>query len=326
LQWGRLTTAVLAGVAAACTQTLDAGRNGPRLPVDAQNPIIIYQDDWSADWMGEYAVLFAAHGGPRIAGVIVNATPFWRDVTVNSNGWRDFLAAAEASGLQDLPSVTSSNGGPLTRPPDGRIEMTAQNRSAGAELIVNLSRQLATPSRPVAVVSATRLTDLADAYLIDQTVVDRVVVVAALGSYVSPNGIMDGPNGDMDAWSDWIVAQKYRYVQVSGWYDQRGDVTDQQLAELPQNPLGTFMRRKQPDVLPDLTASDQIALLAMALPNFVVGLQRSVADTSAAFTTEHGPPLVPSETGNVWVVTQVDGALAAPRLWAMLKDPTTFAP
>lgn len=245
---------------------------------------------------------------------------------MNANGWRDFIAAASASGLENLPEVTASDGSPLTRPPDGRIEMTTPNNSAGAQRIVELSRTLSTPLRPLVVVSATSLTDLADAYLIDSTVVDRVVVVAALGSYEPPNGIMDGPNGDMDTWADWIVAQKYRYVQVSGWYDQTGDVPDDKLADLPQNALGTFMRRKQPNVLPDLTASDQSALLAIALPNFVVGLQRSAADTSVAFNTDAGPPLVPDPTGNVWVVTQVDGALAAPRLWQMLADPTTFGP
>jgi len=328
LRWRRLglTTAVLASLVTACTQNLDAGHNRPRLPVDGKNPIIIDQDDWSADWLGEYAVLLAAHGGPPLAGVIVNATPYWPNVTINANGWRDFFDAAQSSGLENIPDVTPSPGSPLTRPPDGRIEMTTPNRSAGAQLIVELSRTLSTPSRPVVVLSATSLTDLADAYLIDSTVVDRVVVIAALGSYEKPRGIMDGPNGDMDTWADWIVTQKYRYVQVSGWYDQTGDVTEEQLADLPQNPLGMFMRRKQPDVLPNLTASDQIALLSMALPNFVVGLQRSVADTSVAFNTDAGPPLIPDPTGNVWVVTQVDGTLAGPRLWAMLRDPSTFGP
>jgi hypothetical protein len=37
--------------------------------------------------------------------------------------------------------------------------------------------------------AATSLTDIADAYRVDPTVVDRVVVVAALGTYAAPNGI-----------------------------------------------------------------------------------------------------------------------------------------
>ena len=73
------------------------------------------------------------------------------------------------------------------------------------------------------------LTDVADAYLVDHSVVDRVVVVAALGELAGPNGIMSGPNGDLDAWAGWIVAQQYRYVQVSAYYDQTGDVLDADL-------------------------------------------------------------------------------------------------
>ena len=34
------------------------------VPVDQTNPVILYQDDWSGDWLGEYAVLLAKSGGP----------------------------------------------------------------------------------------------------------------------------------------------------------------------------------------------------------------------------------------------------------------------
>ena len=37
------------------------------------------------------------------------------------------------------------------------------------------------PWRPLVVVTGSRLTDVADAYLMDPTVADRVVVVSALG-------------------------------------------------------------------------------------------------------------------------------------------------
>jgi hypothetical protein len=315
----------LAQLAGGCTQTLDAGHN-VGLPVDGRNPILLYQDDWSADWLPEYAALLAKTEGLRLGGIIVNATPFWGDVTANANGWRDFVDAARASGLQNLPVVTASTGRPLARPTDGQIDSTLANDSEGARVIVEVSRQLSTLERPLVVVSATSLTDIADAYLIDHSVVDRVVVVAALGSYVAPNGIMDGPNGDMDAWADWIVAQRFRYVQVSGYYDQSGDVTAAQLDDLPRNPFGDFMRRKHPNLILVDTASDQIALLSVALPRFATAIRRCAPDTSAAFDPEQGPPLVPDASGNAWVVTSVDGALAASRLWAMLRDPRTFAP
>jgi len=316
----------LALLLASCSGTLDAGHNQPhgKLPVDERNPVILYQDDWSGDWMGEYAVMLANTGGPPLAGIIVNTTPWWRDLNSNASGWNDLVVAARASGLENIPDVTASAGGPLTRPANGQIDSTMPTHSAGAKLIIDVSRQLSTPARPVVVASATSLTELANAYLLDHSVVDRVVVVAALGSVAPPNGIMDGPNGDMDPWADWIVVHRFRYVHVGTWYDQTKDVTAGQLPDLPHNPLGDRIADKLPNIIPDLTASDQVALLAVALPTFVTEVQRASPDTSAGFDSTQGPTLVPDAAGSSWVVTQVSAQLAAPRLWWMLRDPETF--
>src|SRR4029079_485242 len=106
-------------------------------------------------------------------------------------------------------------------PPRCVVGPPPPTESPGARLLVALSRQLSLPWRPVVVLATAPLTNLADAYLLDHSVVDRVVVVAALGSFAAPNGVMNGPNGDLDPWANWIVAQKFRYVQVSAYYDQR---------------------------------------------------------------------------------------------------------
>ena len=313
---------------AACTETLDAGFDRPRgpLPVDQTNPIILYEDDWSGDWLGEYAVLLANSGGPPLAGIVVNASKIWGDLSVNVSGWNDLVKAARASGLQNIPGVTSSDGAPLTMPTDGQIDSTAPNNSRGAQLIRDLSRQLSQPNLPVVVVSATSLTDLADAYLIDHTVVDRVVVVAALGGYSAPNASMNAPNGDMDPWADWIVSQRFRYIQVCTYYEQTQDVTTADLPSLPPNALGDRIATKQPNIIPVPQAADQVSLLAMGLPGFSVSAQRVSPDTSGGFDSTQGPPLLPDPDGNDWIVTQIAAPLAQSRLWQMLLDPKTFGP
>jgi hypothetical protein len=310
-----------------CGGTLDAGTDRPHglLPVDERNPVIISQDDWSADWMGEYAVLLANSGGPPIAGVIVNATKYWGDVTANANGWKDLFTHAQDSGLKNIPEVTPSPGNPLTRPADGQIDHTTGNGSPGAHKIVEISRQLATPTRPVVIASATALTDVADAYLLDHSVVDRVVVVAALGQYQSPKWVMAGPNGDMDPWADWIVVQKFRYVEAA-WYDQTGDVKTSDLPSLPANPFGTWISNKQSKIITVLTASDQVALLAAGLPQFTTAVQRASPDLSGGFDSTQGPPLIPDDNGNVYLVTEIAAPLASARLWDMLLGHHTFGP
>jgi hypothetical protein len=320
----RVPHAIVAGALAlvltpaACGGTLDAGSD--LLPVDSRNPVIIDGDGWSDNWMGEYTALLANNGGPPVVGIIANSTRYWPNAAANATGWMNLVTAARDSGLHNLPDVTMSAGAPMARPANGQVDSTRPNGSAGARLIVDLSRQLSLPRRPVVVLGVAPLTNLADAYLLDPTVVDRVVVVAALGSYAAPNGIMNGPNGDLDAWANWIVAQKFRYVQVSAYYDQLGDVAPTQVPNLPQTPLGKWMADKLPDLFDIPQASDQITVLSVALPAFARTVRRASADTSVTFDSMQGPPLVPNDNGNVWIVTQIAAPLAAACLWQMLLD------
>jgi hypothetical protein len=180
----------------------------------------------------------------------------------------------------------------------------------------------------VVVLVGTQLTDLADAYLVDHSVVDRVVVVAALGSLLAPKALMTGPNGDLDPWGDWIVAHRFKYVQVSAFYDQTADVTTAKLGSLPQNPFGDWIAAKQPKISTNGVAADQVTVLAASLSGFVTTVERVAPDTSARFGSPigQGVPLVPNANGNAWVVTKIAEPLAASSLWRMLLQPSTQGP
>jgi hypothetical protein len=318
---------VLAG--AGCGQTLDVGRDRSHteLPVDERNPLIMLNDDWSDNWSGEYAMLLANSGGPPLVGLIVGASLYHKVLADNVAGWNDMVTIARSSGLKGVPDVTQGAATSLEPPADGRIESTVPVGSDGAKLILDLSRQLSLPWRPVVLLACTQLTDVADAYLMDPTVVDRVVVVAMLGHPEEQKGLMTGPNGDLDPWADWIVAQRFRYVQISATYDQlENDVTEDDLADLPDNEFGEWMAAKQPKLNKQWNAADQIAVLAVGLRNFAGSPQRASSDTSAGFNSPvgQGPPLVPDAHGNAWLVTEIDDGLARPRLWEMLLDPRTW--
>jgi hypothetical protein len=306
-----------------CGQTLDAGSNQYGiLPVDEHNPVILLNDSWSDNWSPEYAALFATHGGPPLAGIVVNATEYWPDLDANLAGWRTFVTAARDSGMRGIPDPIRSDAAQLVVPPDRLIASTHPNHSAGAELIVRRSRELALPGQPLVVLSGSQLTDVADAYLIDPSVVDRVLVVAQLGAYVEPKGTMAGPNGDLDPWADWIVAQCFSYVQISVYYDQGADVTADDLGRLPATPFGAWMSAKQAKISRSQNAADQEAILAVAAPSFLASVVTSKADTSSGFNVPpgQGPPLVPSDTGNAWLVKQIDPSVPRARMWEMLSS------
>src|SRR4029079_2860388 len=128
-----------------------------------------------------YAVLLANSGGPKLVGIVVNTGPNWPDIATNVPAGRGLVAAAKASVFQGVPDPTASIGAALVRPASGQIDDTTPNRSEGARLMVETSARLSLPYRPLVVVTGGRLTDVADAYLVDPTVADRLVVVLHVG-------------------------------------------------------------------------------------------------------------------------------------------------
>ncbi len=322
--WGRIVPLVL--LAMACErQTLDAGKNVPGglLPVDEHNPVIL-SNDGSGNWYGLYAVLFSNAGGPPLAGIAVNTSSYATSLEDNLADWQALVDAARDSGMPGIPDPVGSVSAPLVRPADGDIDSTATNDSAGARLIVDISARLATTERPVVVVAGGRLTDIADAYLLDHDVSRRVVVIAALGSGSAAGGVMGAPNGELDPWADWIVTERFRYIQVSAFYDGTIDLPAAELANLPNNPLGDYVALQQPNIADAPTRNDQVSILAVGLPEFVVGVESVERDRSRTFDASTGPELVPSASGNAWLVTEIEPSVAGSRLRKMMADPKTF--
>jgi len=311
-----------------CSGERNLGSSSPHglLPVDERNPILLMNDGVEDNWQGEYAILLASSGGPKLAGIVVGTSPNSTVVKDNLKAWVGLVDAARRSGLSDIPDPTPSDAPKLVRPPNnGPIEATTPNSSPGALKIIELSKELSLPYRPLVVVTGGRLTDVAIAYLIDPTVTERTVVVSSLGSATATGGTMSDPNGEMDPWADVIVTSKFRFVQVSAYYDQLLDVPASRLSELPANPLGQWIKDKQPKVWDLPKAADQVAVLAVGLPTFAAAVDRvSVAALAADATV--GPELLSAPDGPSWLVRRSNGAEAGKRFWQALKELPVDAP
>jgi hypothetical protein len=327
---GTLATALLlATVIAGCTETYDAGASRPHgpLPVDERNPVLLFNDSQYDNWEGEYAVLLASSGGLSLDGIVVNTSPNATNIDDNLAGWRNLIAAARNSGMRGLPDPIKSTGAPLVRPASGDIDVTVGNGSAGAQLIVSESSRKSLPYRPLAVVTAGRLTDVADAYLLDPTVVDRVVVVSTLGTLTATGAAMGVPNGEMDPWADTIVTSRFRFVAVSAHYDQTADVPASRLSELPDNAFGTWLASRQSQIWNDQLAADQVAVAAVALStSFVVAVERVSPGGPIAAGATAGPTLTDDPNGPLWLVRQIAASVAIARFWEILLDPKTYGP
>ena len=321
----RLAFAVLA---LGCSESRNLGSSVPHglLPVDERNPILLANDGVTDNWQGEYAILLASGGGPKLAGIIVNTSGPWPDLDTNIAGWRGLVAAATASGLRNIPDPISSTGPPLIRPASGQIQDTTLTRSEGAKAILDASSSLSLPYRPLVVVTGGRLTDVADAYLMDPTVTERVVVVSSMGSTTDTGAAMGPPNGEMDPWADAIVTARFRFVQVSAFYDQTTDVPTSRLAELPANPFGDWIAAKQPSIFNLDQAADQVGVAAVGISSFVTSVQKVSAAGLIGAGATGGPDLVADAAGPLLLVTQSDGAEATGRFWQLLTDPNTYRP
>jgi hypothetical protein len=260
----------------------------------------------------------------KLLGIVVTSTGYYPDIQANVRGWRDMVNAARSSGLSNIPDPIASIGPVLVRPANGDIDATEPNRSEGAHLILDLAGERSEPLRPVVLAVGTRLTEVADAYLMDPSIVERVVVVAALGAVAADgsSASMTLPNGDIDTWADEIVLRRFRYVQVDAFYAEQGDFT---ASDLPANPFGAWIAAKIGEVHSALSSPDQISVMACALPGFALDVVRMSEASSAPPPPGMSPTLAPDPQGSAWVVTRGDTAGANARLWQDLNNPATFS-
>lgn len=321
MSWLRRLLPWLVGLSLGCTGTMDAGGDLPRglLPVDARNPIVLCNDGARDNWQGELALLFSRFGGPKLTGIVVNDSPAWTELAENLAGWEEMTAAARQSGFDDVPSPVASRSTFKIRPDDGLIESTAVQDSEGARFIVDAVRLHATADRPLVIVTGGRLTEVADAFLLEPTIAEQVVVVAALGTLTDTGALMDRPNGEMDHWANIIVSSRLRYIQVSQYYNQKEDVPEARLSELPDTAFGRWIAAKQATVLEESLAADQISVLAVAEPEFVTEIMFAQQVNQSGGTLTLPPALEATEEGEVRVVTGVNADLPRELFWDMLK-------
>jgi hypothetical protein len=311
-------------------RTLDAGSDHPQgpLPVDERNPIILSNDGPYDNWDGEYAMALASLGKINLAAIIVNSSPVRPNIDDNVQGWRHMVQAARSSGMRNIPDPTASvDESPLVEPADGGIDSTQPEHTEGGRLIVQIANALSQPLRPIVVATGAGLTEIADAYLLDPSVADKIVVVSSLGQVAADgsSGSMGAPNGYFDPWADEIVVRNFRYVQVDAYYAQQNDIPADMLAELPDNPFRAWIAAKMSQILPlpPNDACDQNSVIAAAFPDFTLDFVRM---SSSATPPPSGgtPTLTANDAGNCWVVIQGDNASASARFWQALTNPATY--
>ena len=217
-----------------------------RLPYSASNPVIYDNDAVTDVYTDEYLMALASLGEIQLKGMLSSSSiaPENRwvsesDAESNVNERQKVVAAARASGFRNIPDPVRGPKGQLNRPASGQIQDTRPNGSEGSWLIVREARK-ASAELPLVVVMGGPLTAAADAYLLDPSIADKVIVAWLC----IRNNDMGQYNGWADGWAAYIVLQKLRLVQFG---DVRAPlVTKAQLLTLPESPLRDYMYQSYP--------------------------------------------------------------------------------
>lgn len=210
--------------------------------------VVLYDNDEVVDvYTDDYMMALAASGDIRLVGLITSTSsaPYNHWVT-QTDYQRMVLDRAKSvdfarkKGWQHIPTPVLGTRANLVRPSSDRIEDTRPIESEGSWLVVQEARK-ATPEQPLLLVMGGPLTLVADAYLMDRSIADRVVVMWLGGG----RNDMGGYNGWADPWAAYIVITHLRLMQFPEGAARPFIPKSRLRTELGYSPLAEWMIKKQ---------------------------------------------------------------------------------
>jgi hypothetical protein len=247
--------------------------------------------------------------------------------------YTDIVGKARRSGMINIPDPVPGPGRPLAHPASDVIEDTEPINTPGSRLIVREANK-ATPEKPLVIVTGGPFTAVADAYLLDHSIADKVVVASLL----LKEDDMSGYNGLLDGWSAYIVLQRFRYIQFGGRVAPKNtihpDVPKARLAgpEIPDNELKRFMVDKdQGNGLPDDIDGDVPPAISLMRTDYITAVKRVSFSHWIDVSNSFGNPFmkVPAfkedPNGTALVVTNTSKSVATDEWWRALSDPSAYS-
>jgi len=297
-----------------------------KLPYDRTCPVI-YDNDYANDYVDWYLMALAGAGEIRYRGISTSSSiaPYNRhmpaEVLDDCVSLRTkIVSIGRAGGLRNIPDPVAGTRGHLVKPASGRIEDTKPIDAPGSRQIVREAKA-ATVEKPLVVCIGGPLTAVADAYLLDNSLADRLVV-AWLDNYRDG---MYGFNGWSDGWAAYIVLEKLRLVQFTVDSNPFASVPKGRLRnELPAGPMREFLLGIQPDVVAPAGDADGPPAISIMRPDYVLELKR-VSFGGWKTANGHEVPLFKEDPqGRALVATKVDARIATEEWWRARKNPVLW--
>ncbi len=292
-----------------------------RLPYDNSNPVI-YDNDWSNDYVDWYLMALASAGDIRYTGISTSSSipPYNKHMTAEHlekqvKARREIARRGRESGFRYVPDPVAGTIGHLKKPASGLISDTKPLDSPGSRQIIKQARR-ATVEKPLVICVGGPLTVVADAYLLDNSIADKLIV-AFLDNY---NGGMYGFNGWSDGWAAYIALEKLRLVQFTVESKSAAWIPKERLFELPASPARDFMIASTPDVAAPEGDVDGPPAIALMRPDYVKKIKR-VSFGGWRNRNGHEMPMFKDDPqGRAIVVTEVDRNVATDEWFRAMKN------
>jgi hypothetical protein len=305
--------------------------------VDSSNPFVYVNDIPLDNFNGELALAMGSDAdGVELAGYLHEfpVVPWWdgaekfeRAKELYAEHHERTRSKAVQSGFTDLPPAEFGLYDRHEKPDTGRVEDTEPIGSTGTDTIVEAA-QNASRDNPLVVAAGGPLCTLADAYLTDPSIAERVVLFWRSGLDA------DGWNAALSGWSMTVVLRRMTTVICPANGGPR--ITRERVEnELPDGPLTRYMLNKVYDGTNENPfgddgvkwGADAIATLSPAHPE----TRGESRDLRLAGLKEHWKlgrvlqNLEPAaEPTNVRIIESHDHPKMNDAWWGHVADPTTW--
>jgi hypothetical protein len=303
------------------------------LPYDSTNPIVYVKDDAINCYTDDYVMALASAGDIRLSGMVTSSSVAPFNHWISSDDYERFVVnraegvdRARKSGFRNIPEPVRGPRINLEKPSSGRIEDTQPIGTEGSWLVVNLAKQTSS-EKPILLIVCTALTTAADAYLLDNSIADKLVV-AWLGGRENDMADYDGWS---DGWAAFIVLQRLRLVQFPPWQAHPA-VPKSGLLELPDTPIRQWMISKRHShwetrdgqLQPGSCDADAPPAISVMRRDYAL-LARRVSFSHWIMSGGHELPAFKNDCdGTALVVTCADSTVATEEWWRALKNPAAY--
>ncbi len=289
-------------------------------PITQSSSIIVDNDDHRDVYTEEYLMALSDLGEINLVGMITTYAPNKKEYDLFVKGREKLRLLAEESGMSNIPQVLAGTHLRLEEPPSRIIKDTPIMDLPASKFIVEKAHR-AHPDRPLVIVTGGQLTVIANAYLMDSTIADRMIISGVFG--VSKQDY----NAGLDSWAWKIVLSKFRVFAVPiGPSSNRGTVymkppkvPKQQIhSQLPLNiPFFQWMYEKHhpSNALPDGHDYDGQAAIPLTQPQYITQAQRwkvTGLDQNGQLILIHDPK------GPIIEALDADQSIATREFWRVM--------